>query len=121
MTDDENIQLEQKNKQLAALLQEFEAKTHQIRMIVNHIDKNCGKDNAIGEIQKQREIKDEEMLPKVIICGTIENNMPKLIICDTDKKVKNNTKISSASPAAQSKFTEPPSLPPAVVIFKTKV
>lgn len=106
MTDLENIELEQKNKQLACLLQDFEQRTRQIQLIVGHIDQKA---NALLPSRMSAALaaskrpcpkpcpKDEDMLPKVIICGTTENNMPKIIICDADKKKRQNKASTSSS------------------------
>lgn len=38
---------------------------------------------------------DEDILPKVLICGVAENNMPKIIVCD-DKKLGGSRRRSNS-------------------------
>ncbi|KAF5278926.1 hypothetical protein FQR65_LT15485 [Abscondita terminalis] len=84
MTEVEARELEEKNCQLKEQMALFEAKTKKIQQL---IDRASLFENMLsprpGLLNKPH---NEDMLPKVIICGMTENNMPKIIVCDEKKK-----------------------------------
>lgn len=58
----------------------FEEKTKRIQFLIaqtNLFDKMIAPQSPLQTPQK------EDILPKVIVCGTTENNIPKLLLCDT--------------------------------------
>lgn len=55
---------------------------------------------------------DEDILPKVLICGVAENNMPKIIVCDD--KMKGSSKRRSSEQSSKSPCAPRP--PPACMM-----
>lgn len=93
MTDAEAKELEEMNRLLIRHMEDFEAKTKLIQVLVKFADENLNPMSA--NLPAIQEKEPEDMLPKVIICGTTENNMPKIIICDADKNKKKSHSPSS--------------------------
>lgn len=83
MTDVEAKELEAKNRELKEQMSLFETKTKRIQFLV---DQASLFENMVSPKPPLEPKHNEDMLPKVIICGTTENNMPKIIVCDDKKK-----------------------------------
>jgi hypothetical protein len=91
-TEAEAKELEEKNKELKAQMLLFEEKTKRIQFLIaqtNLFDKMIPPDTPL-QVRHN-----EDVLPKVVVCGMTENNIPKLILCD-DKKRR-----SCSSPCTQ--------------------
>ncbi|XP_031329162.1 uncharacterized protein LOC116160168 [Photinus pyralis] len=97
MTELETKQLEEKNKQLSDQLTIFDAKTDKIRFL---IDQASRFQDLISP--RPRENFNEDMLPKVIVCGIAENNIPRIIVCD-DKRRSRNYASTSSFPVPQTR------------------
>ncbi|KAK4877754.1 hypothetical protein RN001_010260 [Aquatica leii] len=95
MTETEAKELEEKNKQLKEQMALFEAKTKKIQQL---IDQASMFENLMSPRPGLTKPHNEDMLPKVIICGITENNMPKIIVCDDKKKPKDQQKKTSPCP-----------------------
>lgn len=100
MTEVEGRELEEKNRQLKEQMSLFEAKTKRIQFLV---DQASLFENMVPPRPPLAQKHNEDMLPKVIICGMTENNMPKIIVCDDKKKEK-----KPHSARRQSSFGMPP-------------
>ncbi|KAJ8943935.1 hypothetical protein NQ314_009599 [Rhamnusium bicolor] len=96
MTEEEGRELEQKNKELKAQMILFEEKTKRIQFLIGQSNLF---ENMIPPKPPLQAKHNEDMLPKVIVCGLTENNMPKLIICDNNKKCR--PKSTSKPPPAE--------------------
>lgn len=66
----------------------LEQKTRRIELLL-------GKTKKGSKASKYRKY-DEDILPKVLICGVAENNMPKIIVCDDKKLSGTGTRRSSS-------------------------
>lgn len=91
MTDSEAKELEEKNRLLRDHMLIFEEKTKRIQYLVqqkNWFEKEISPSQVAvgtGPVSTKRKNK-EDMLPKVIVCGTTESNMPQIIVCNDRKK-----------------------------------
>ncbi|XP_031349099.1 outer dense fiber protein 2-like isoform X2 [Photinus pyralis] len=92
MTEVEARELEEKNKQLSDQMTMFEEKTKRIQYL---IDQASMFENLISARPRLQAKHNEDMLPKVIICGITENDMPKIIVCDDKKKSKSRPRTPS--------------------------
>lgn len=78
----------------------LEQKTRRIEMLVGRTKPPAAK-------QKQRRY-EEDILPKVLICGMADNNMPKIIVCDN--------KVKGPKRDRRSSVPEPPKMCPPCVL-----
>ncbi|KAK5642962.1 hypothetical protein RI129_009129 [Pyrocoelia pectoralis] len=92
MTELEAKELEEKNKQLKEQMTLFEAKTKRIQFL---IDQASMFENLISSKPRLQEKHNEDMLPKVVICGLTEHNIPKIIVCDDKKKSRSRPRTPS--------------------------
>ncbi|XP_056635139.1 uncharacterized protein LOC130444134 [Diorhabda sublineata] len=93
MTEDEAKELERKNLELKKQMIIFEKKTKRIQELLAQT--NLFED--LGSFKPARY--NEDVLPKVVVCGMTENQMPKILICDDNKnKCKSERKKRSPSP-----------------------
>lgn len=116
MTDAEAKELEDKNRLLRDHMLIFEEKTKRIQYLVqqkNWFDKEGadkeGRPSQVavgtGPVSSKRKNK-EDMLPKVIVCGTTESNMPQIIVCNDKKKKDKKGSYPLPMQAPVSKFEE---------------
>lgn len=94
MTEDEAKELEEMNRELMSHMETFEMKTKMIQAMVTFADEHL-KINAQAALPAPQERHKEDVLPRLIICGTTENNMPKIIICDGEHKKKPEAKVDA--------------------------
>lgn len=116
MTDVEAKELEEKNRLLRNQMLIFEEKTKRIQQLLQQADLfDKGVTTGVefssnAPLPTTGKVK-EDMLPKVIICGTTENDMPKIIVCNDKKKKapKNNNNtfpVPLHSPVSDKNFFE---------------
>ncbi|XP_017775128.1 PREDICTED: putative leucine-rich repeat-containing protein DDB_G0290503 [Nicrophorus vespilloides] len=99
-TEQEDRELEMKQKLLNEKMALLEQKTRRIELLVGKSKK-----------PDYDKMYDEDQLPKVVVCGLAENNMPKFIICD-DKKRRSANKKSTCNPITGPTPECPASKPP---------
>ncbi|XP_044269429.1 outer dense fiber protein 2 [Tribolium madens] len=100
-TEAEAKELEDKNKELKAQMLLFEEKTKRIQFLIaqtNLFDKMIPPQTPLQTPHN------EDVLPKVIVCGMTEHNIPKLLLCDDKKK--------SCSPSCDKNVNIPMSVVP---------
>ncbi|KYB28655.1 outer dense fiber protein 2 [Tribolium castaneum] len=100
-TEAEARELEEKNKELKAQMLLFEEKTKRIQFLIaqtNLFDKMIPPQTPLQTPHN------EDVLPKVIVCGMTEHNIPKLLLCDDKKK--------SCSPSCDKNVNIPMSVVP---------
>ncbi|CAG9821810.1 unnamed protein product, partial [Phaedon cochleariae] len=85
MTEAEAKELENKNQELKAHMAVFEEKTKRIQQLIGQTI--MFGDMPLGKSPWSPQVKhNEDVLPKVVVCGFTENNIPKILICDDKKK-----------------------------------
>ncbi|KAG5892911.1 hypothetical protein JTB14_006226 [Gonioctena quinquepunctata] len=83
MTEEEAKELEEKNQELKSQMMVFEEKTKRIQQLLAQT--NLFEDMAMVKPTLQTKY-NEDILPKVIVCGLTEGNIPKILICNDKKK-----------------------------------
>lgn len=82
------------NKELKAQMVIFEEKTRRIQQLITQANlfENYKSPRPALEIPR-----DEDRLPKVIVCGATENDMPKIIVCHDKSKQKRSDPCAPGS------------------------
>lgn len=95
MTEAEAIELEEKNKQLKTQMVLFEEKIKRIQFLIAQTNLFESMSPVGPPLQTKH---DEDILPKVIVCGLTENNIPKIIVCNDNRKSRKNSKKTVDTP-----------------------